>query len=224
MTENSILKWSRPVDSVMAERLESGDNGDTPQLAELEGVSNVLLLSPSIGRAKSETCHELLTQTDPASTNVLAITFTKTPAEWVAEWNDHAGIAPARGGIVSVGEPAASVDDPSWAVKTVENPSDLTGIGIKLSELLSGIATAAERRDEPIVVCFDSITSLLQYADLQRTFRFLHVVTGRVKSVGGIGHYHVDPDAHGTQDLATLKGLFDAVVEATEDGEVSIQR
>jgi len=207
----------------MAERLESNENEATPQLAELEGVSNVLLLSPSLGPGKNETCHELLTQTDPTETNVLLVSFTDTPSDLVAEWDDFAGVSPSRGGIVSVGEPGASVEDPAWAVKSVENPADLTGIGIQLSEMLSGIANAAEVDDQPIVVCFDSITSLLQYADLQRTFRFLHVVTGRVKSVGAVGHYHVDPAAHDDQDLATLKGLFDAVVEV-DDGEITVQR
>jgi hypothetical protein len=208
----------------MAERLESGGNGEAPQLADLEGVSNVLFLSPSLGSAASKMCHELLTQTDPASTNVLVVSFTRTPTEWVESWTDHTGVSPSRGAIVAVGEPTTSVDDPAWAVEAVENPSDLTGIGIKLSEMLSSLATAAEREDEPIAMCFDSITSLLQYADLQRTFRFLHVVTGRVKSADGVAHYHVDPAAHDAQDLATLKGLFDAVVEVDDEGTVSVQR
>jgi hypothetical protein len=85
------------------------------------------------------------------------------------------------------------------------------------------MATAAGE-EEQIAVCFNSVTSLLQYADLQRAFRFLHVVTGRVKTVGGVGHYHLDPDAHDSQTLATLKGLFDAVVEVEEDGSLSVQR
>ena len=85
------------------------------------------------------------------------------------------------------------------------------------------MASAADE-NEHIAVCFNSITSLLQYADLQRGFRFLHVVTGRVKTVGGVGHFHIDPDAHDAQTLATLKGLFDAVVEVNDDGSWDVQR
>ena len=62
------------------------------------------------------------------------------------------------------------------------------------------------------------------FRSLQRAFRFLHVVTGRVKTAGGVGHYHLDPEAHDRQTLATLKGLFDAVVNVDEDGELSIQQ
>jgi hypothetical protein len=150
------------------------------------------------------------------------VTFTQSAAEWVEEWDDRVGDQPARGGVVAVGQGGADVPGADWRVATVESPSDLTGIGIELSELLSTMAEAAD--DEPVSVCFDSITSLLQYADLQRTFRFLHVVTGRVKTVDGVGHFHIDPAAHTDQELATLKGLFDAVVDVDEDGEFTVTR
>lgn len=65
---------------------------------------------------------------------------------------------------------------------------------------------------------------MLQYADLQRTFRFLHVVTGRVKTVGGTGFYRIDPDAHDSQTMATIKGLFDAVVTREDDGTWTVDR
>lgn len=206
----------------MSERAGSAED-DKPDLSDLSGVSNVLVLAPSLGGHGGEVCLDLLSQTPPSETNVLTITYTDTPQEWVGRWLDHAGASPVRGGIVSIGQADASIDDPSWAVKTVENPSDLTGIGIELSELLSGMATAADD-SEHITVCFNGITSLLQYADLQRAFRFLHVVTGRVKTVGGIGHYHLDPEAHDPQTLATLKGLFDAVIEVEADGSLNIQQ
>lgn len=207
----------------MAERAESDSDEDHPDLSDLSEVSNVLLLSPSLGGHGSDICFDLLTQSPPATTNVLSISFTRSAREWADSWEEAVGESPARGGIVGIGQMDDNVDDPAWAVKTVENPSDLTGIGIQLSELLSGMANAAGS-DEEIVMCFNSITSLLQYADLQRAFRFLHVVTGRIKTVDGVGHYHLDPDAHDAQTLATLKGLFDAVVREGEDGGWEIQR
>ncbi len=206
----------------MSERAGTAEE-NRPDLAELSEVSNVLLLAPSLGGQSNDICLDLLTQTAPSETNILTVSYTDTPREWVENWLEHASVSPVRGGIVSIGQAETDVDDPAWAVKTVENPSDLTGIGIELSELLSGMATAADD-DEHIAVCFDGITSLLQYADLQRAFRFLHVVTGRVKTVGGIGHFHLDPEAHDPQTLATLKGLFDAVIEVEEDGSITVQQ
>ena len=206
----------------MAERAGAGEESP-PDLSDLEDLSNVLLLAPSLGGQGSDICQDLLTQTPPAETNLLVVGFTRTPDDFVENWTEGVGTPPVRGGIVSVGQGEGNVDDPTWAVQTVENPSDLTGIGIELSELLSGMASAASE-DEHIAVCFNSVTSLLQYADLQRAFRFLHVVTGRVKTVGGVGHFHLDPDAHDDQTLATLKGLFDAVIEVHDDGTWNLQR
>ena len=206
----------------MAERSES-DEESNPDLEELSDVSNALLLAPSLGGRGNDLCLDLLSQTQPSETNVLTITYQHTPQEWVDDWTDHVAASPVRGGIVAVGQADENVDDPSWAVKTVENPQDLTGIGIELSELLSGMATAADD-DEHITICFNGITPLLQYADLQRAFRFLHVVTGRVKTVDGVGHYHLDPEAHDRQTLATLKGLFDAVIEVDSEGNLTIEQ
>jgi len=199
------------------------ESGAEPDLSELEGAANILLLAPSLGSHGTDAGTKLLARTEPGETNVLAVTYTETPSEFVGRWDEVTAASPARGGVVAVGESEQSIDDPAWAVRTVENPSDLTGVGIELSELLSGMASAAGD-DEHIAVCFNSITSLLQYADVQRAFRFLHVVTGRVKTVGGVGHYHLDPEAHDRQTLATLKGLFDAVVEVDDDGNWDIQR
>lgn len=206
----------------MSERAGTAD-GAMPDLSDLSDVSNVLLLAPSLGSYGRDVCFDLLTQTPPTETNVLVISYTQTPRELVDDWTDHVGTPPVRGGVVSVGQGEAGAENSSWAVKSVENPSDLTGVGIELSEFLSGIASAAEE-GEHIAVCFNSVTSLLQYADLQRAFRFLHVVTGRIKTVGGVGHFHLDPDAHDAQTLATLKGLFDAVVEVGDDGNWEVQR
>lgn len=208
----------------MAEPLQSDEDGGTPRISGLEGVSNVLLQSPSIGPHKTDVCHQLLGQSDPAQTSVLVVTFTKSATDWVTEWNEFAGQPPARGGIVTVGETSPHVAGDGWDVEQVENASNLTGLGITLSGLLSDLASAGEEDGSDVVVCFDSVTSLLQYADLQGTFRFLHVVTGRVESVGGVGHYHIDPAAHDSQDLATLRGLFDAVVDVEADGSVAVTR
>jgi len=206
----------------MSERAGAAD-GSTPDLSDLSDVSNVLLLAPSLRSRSRGVCFDLLAGTPPAETNVLVVSYTQTPGEFVDDWTDHVGTPPVRGGVVSVAQGEAGAEDSSWVVESVENPSDLTGVGIELSEFLSGIASAAGE-GEHIAVCFNSVTSLLQYADLQRAFRFLHVVTGRIKTVGGVGHFHLDPDAHDAQTLATLKGLFDAVVEVNDDGSWEVQR
>jgi hypothetical protein len=206
----------------MAKRAEPED-GDISDRPDLEDASNVLLLAPSLGGQGTDVCAHLLARSPPERTNVLSIAYTETPGEFVDRWSDGVGAPPSRGGIVAAGVSDAGLGDSNWTVRGVENPGDLTGVGIELSEFLSRMANAAGD-DEAITICFNNLTTLLQYAGLQRAFRFLHVVTGRVKTVGGVGHYHIDPDAHDQQTLATLTGLFDAVLEVDEDGSWSVRQ
>ncbi|MFD1587864.1 hypothetical protein ACFR9U_12810 [Halorientalis brevis] len=203
---------------------------ETNSLSErLRGAANILVMEPSFGTSTSGVCLDLLAGEDPPSATVLGISYRQSPAEWIDDWQAHVGTAPAHGMVISVGDRAdprfSSDGSPDagdrWSVSVIENASDLTGLGIELSEFLE-YAYEADAVDRPRL-CFDSLTALLQYADLKRAFRFLHVVTGRVKSAHGVGHYHLDPDAHDEQTLATIKGLFDAVVEVDETGEWSVK-
>ena len=207
----------------MAEPVASRET--TSPSKRLNGAANILVMDPSFGTTTSGVCMDLLTGEDPPSATVLGITYRQSPAEWIDDWEAHAGTAPAHGMVLSVGDRSGDdfstgrTEDDRWSVDAIENASDLTGLGIELSEFLERAhETDAAARPR---LCFDSLTALLQYADLKRVFRFLHVVTGRVKSANGVGHYHLDPDAHDEQTLATIKGLFDAVVEVDETGEWS---
>ncbi|QKY19315.1 recombinase RecA [Halolamina sp. CBA1230] len=102
-------------------------------------------------------------------------------------------------------------------VKYASSPVDMTGIGIQLSEFLE--AFYQDRNITHNRVMLHSLTTLLMYSDLQTVFRFLHVFTGRVQSVDGLGLYCIDETAHDQQTINTLKQLFDGVVEVQEDTE-----
>lgn len=186
--------------------------GAEDEFPDLSDASNVLLLAPASGREAQTLCLDTLGQSAPAETNVLAVTYTSGPAEWVDAWNDRVGQSPAGGAIVSIGQSDTEFNNDTWTADTVKSPGDLTGIGIQLSDCLSKLADSADH-DESLAMCFDSVTTLLQYADLQRSFRFLHVVTGRVRNADARCYYHFDPDAHDEQAMATLSGLFDATLE-----------
>ena len=198
----------------MSDGAAPGDE-DIP-LPELPDVTNSLLLASGVGGQMRDCCLDIMTRTPPERTHALVVTYTEGAASWVQAWDEHSTGPPASGGIIEVGQPNAEFEDETWRVASVHNHGDLTGIGIELSELLSWMDDNAASDDE-IVMCFDSVTTLLQYADLQRAFRFLHVVTGRVRSVSGSGMYHLNPEAHDAQTRATLTGLFDAAIEREDD-------
>jgi KaiC/GvpD/RAD55 family RecA-like ATPase len=106
-------------------------------------------------------------------------------------------------------------------VKYTSSPVDMTGIGIKISEYLQ--AFHQDRGIEQNRIMLHSLSTLLMYSDLQTVFRFLHVFTGRIQSVDGLGLFCIDATAHDDQTMNTLKQLFDGVVTTSEDAEPSVR-
>jgi hypothetical protein len=198
---------------------------------ELDTGECILLLSPSLHAATEEACLDLLALDDPREQNVLWVTYTRSPEACVQDWRADCEAPPAGVQFVDVGETtrsasaaaASSGADADFglgeeAVASLANPGDLTGLGIKLSEVLKEWSGAPERT----VACFDSLTALLQYADLQTVYKFLHVLTGRFETADVTAHFHLDPDACDQQTVSTLTTLFDTVVEL-DDGEWAVR-
>ena len=190
--------------------------------------TNVLLLSPALEAAGQQACADLATGNHPGGRDVLVVTFTGTPDDVVSRFRSQApASSPAKMGIISVGDSTRSataadggVGNGPVAISTLSSPGDLTGLGITITEHLRNWAGDGNE----IAVCFDSLSTLLQYASLERAFRFLHVITGRLRSVDAIAHFHMDPGVHDDRDLNTIKTLFDAAVEFDEDGSWRVTR
>ncbi|QIB74151.1 recombinase RecA [Halogeometricum borinquense] len=106
-------------------------------------------------------------------------------------------------------------------IKYTSSPVDMTGIGIKLSEFLQ--AFYQDRNIEQNRIMLHSLSTLLMYADLQTVFRFLHVFTGRIQSVEGLGLFVIDSSAHDDKTMNTLKQLFDGIITTSEDGEPEVR-
>ena len=100
-------------------------------------------------------------------------------------------------------------------VEYVSSPADLTGIGIGVSEQLRRIAQSDV---EGTRMAFYSLSTLLMYAELETVFRFLHVLTGRIDSIDGMGAFAIDPTTHEESTVNTLKQLFDGMIEL-RDGQ-----
>ena len=193
-----------------------------------EGVHNVLLLAPPFDDRGDDACVDLLTVTPPADRDVLYVTFVQSADDRLESWRRHQGDAtPNRLGVIDVGgstrataAASASAPGPTGPVRieTIGSPGNLTDLGIKIN----GFLQEWEADDAAPTICFHSLTTLLQYAELQRVFRFLHVLTGRVRAVDGLAHFHLDPGAHEPHVENTLMTLFDAAARL-EDGEWAIR-
>jgi hypothetical protein len=210
----------------MGDTAEAG--GDERAVGPLRGADSVLVLSDSMDPDARTSYYGTLLPGDPGDLRVLAIEYTRGPDGWLDEWREHVGRPPAETAVVSVDDGTRSAtsgagpatyggDGIEAAVTTVESPDDLTGLGIAVGGQLKRWEGSAA----PTLITLDSLTVLLQYVDLKRAFRFLHVMVNRVKGAGGVGHYHMDPAAHDDQTVATLASVFDAVARH-EDGEWTV--
>lgn len=185
----------------------------------VEPPANVLCRAPSFSPGATEVCPGLAAGNDR---NLLLVSLSGNPDRRI-EARKRRGDLPRNVAVLSVEQTrgAAATEStgttrgpggPTVSTATVSEPGDLTGIGIKVNQCLS----AWEDDDVRTDVCFDSVTTLLQYVDTRRAFRFLHVLSRRVQSVGALAHYHVDPGAHDEQTLATIEGVFSDVYEYDE--------
>lgn len=175
---------------------------------QLDGTTNVLVAEPPMEQGR-EVCTSLLVDQQPAP-NVLFVTYTRSPANCLAQLDghDHRSV-----GVITVGD--GSTEAPEGVVtEQVSTPSDLTGLGIAIGQFLS-------EWDGPVFVCFDSLTSMLQYVDIKTAYEFLHAVTGQIHAAGATSHFHIDPDAHDERHVASITSLFDAKI--TLDGEPSVR-
>lgn len=204
---------------------------DTDAGSSIRDTSNVLLLAPSLDSSETTACGNLLTLGRAEQTDVLFVSLTRLAEECLTVWDQHAGTPPANMGIITLGNGTQGATTETTVppthqnqvtIKTVSNAADLTQIGIGLTEFLS----TWETNRNQIVVCFHSVTTLLQYVGLKRAFRFLHVFTGHTKSAGAVAHYHMDRTAHDEREFNTIKNLFDTVLQAdnTTEGGTNVAR
>ena len=188
----------------------------------VEPGSNLLISGPSM-TGKRELALDTLTDGTTRDEGAIFVT-TKDGADRVLELYEQR--TPYEGKPVAVvdcvtrqqGVGEIREDD---RIEYTSSPVDMTQIGIELSEFLE--AFYQQRNIRKNRVALHSLSTLLMYSDLQTVFRFLHVFTGRVQSVDGLGVYVIDSSAHDEQTMNTLKQLFDGVVTTSENAAPQIR-
>lgn len=103
---------------------------------------------------------------------------------------------------------------PSRSITTIEGGS-LPEIGSTVTEAIDGFeAIAGSEGLEPteLRVCIDSLSPLITVNGQSAVFRFLHLLTERIRRAGGLGIFHL-PARRDAESAAMLSSLFEAVVE-----------
>lgn len=132
---------------------------------------------------------------------VLGVTFDATPDEW----SERLPAVPASAvGVVSVGGSSRSTSaevGQGAGVTVVDDPADLVGLTVAVDRYLD--------RYEDVAVCFDSVTALLGHVTIQRAYKFLNALTGRLWRADADAHFHFRPDAHDPTTVQHVTSLFD---------------
>jgi hypothetical protein len=184
---------------------------------QLRDARNVLMLASSTSPDSGDLHHYLFGEQTLDESNVLVLTFGRAD-HWLRELRADRG-TPNETAIVQIDETLQPSDShPDNVMVQTVSPTDLTGVGMAVSDIIKEWSST----DAKTVVCFDSVTDFLQYADQSTMYRFLRVVTRRFDAADGFAHFHMNPNAHDKQTIATLKSPFDAVIDASDGGEVSV--
>jgi len=170
----------------------------------LKKGSNILLIGPPMSGKEAISNHMMY----PGATeneNAVILLTTHEPAIHILERfkENKLNVSLSKVGIVDcvskmLGGEAVETEN----IKIVSNPTDLTGIGVKISQFFEDFFIKKNIRK--IQLHIDSLSTILMYSNIQTVFRFLHVFTGRIKAAGALGIYVIDSGMHDEQVIATL--------------------
>jgi len=201
------------VDDVLPPELVSG----------IEPGRNLLISGPPM-TGKRELLLGLLAQGTAADEGAIVVTTRERATDLLDGFAALSGGERTRVSVIDTVSARSAVADLErlGPVKHVSSPGELTGIGMKFSEL------ARDARDagvSNIRVGVDSLSPMLMYVDLQQLFRFLHVFTSQIQAQNWLGLFVLEPDSHDEQAVNTLQQLFDGVLDFRlgEDGTRAVR-
>lgn len=100
-------------------------------------------------------------------------------------------------------------------ISEIDDPLDLTQLGIEITNVLQEVET-----NDEILLCFRSISVLLEEFQEDQVYRFIHTLTRQIdlteKNVRA--YYSIDPELHAEETIRTFISLFEGVLDMDEAG------
>ncbi len=186
--------------------------------------SNIMLIGPPMS-GKEVILYSIMYHSVAKNENAVISVTTRESATHILEWfKENKLILPlARVGIVDcVTKTLGGAAIENENIKIASSPVDLTGIGVKISQFFEDFFMKKNIRKTQLHI--NSLSTILMYSNIQTVFRFIHVFTGRIKAAGALGIYVIESGMHDEQAIATLKQLFDGMVEIKSDNDKSFIR
>jgi KaiC/GvpD/RAD55 family RecA-like ATPase len=186
--------------------------------------SNIMLIGPPMS-GKEVILYYIMYYGAAKNENAVITVTTRESATNILEWfKEHKLVLPlARIGIVDcVTKTLGGAAVENENIKIASSPVDLTGIGVKISQFFEEYYMKKNIRKTQLHI--NSLSTILMYSNIQTVFRFLHVFTGRIKATGALGIYTIESGMHDEQSIATLKQLFDGMIEIKSENDKNFIR
>lgn len=181
-------------------------------ISELAPGTSLLIVGPPM-TGKQDLALDLLAAGLDGANGLLLVTTNKTASTCLDELEQRVpSFDRARVGVVDC---SGSNQDTIREITTqrVSSPGDLTGISIGTAKLMQQFGTHDIASVRHGLV---SVSTLLQYLELDTVFKFLHIYTTRIADTQGIGIFTIEHGSHDSQTVNTITSEFDAVVELRE--------
>ena len=185
--------------------------------------SNIMLIGPPMS-GKEAILNHIMYHASKHENAVITVT-TREPAGHILEWfqENKLTLPLSKIGIVDcVTKTLGGSALENEHIKIASSPVDLTGIGVKISQFFEEFFMKKNIRK--IQLHINSLSTILMYSNIQTVFRFLHVFTGRIKAAGALGIYVIESGMHDEQAIATLKQLFDGMIEIKSENDKNLIR
>ena len=202
-----------------------------PQIDEagggFEAATNVLILAPSLSNA-DQLAYAL---TKPLPGEYSIVLSTNERASEVIDFFKVAGADKRFTGVIDAITKSSTpgiVD--TQRLMFVSSPTDLTGIGIKFSNMIETIFEGDFSDGEPglfpppIRFCVNSISTLLMYRRLEVLYQFLHVLTAKLRKTEGVGFYLLNNESFDDKTRSLIKQLMNCVIEVKIENNTSYLR
>ncbi len=198
-----------------------------PRLDELLGAdtkkgSNILLVGPPMS-GKEVILNHIMYHGVAKNEDAIITVNTREPGAHILEWFKENKLLSSRIGIVDcVTKMIGNTADEDENIKVANSPIDLTGIGIRISQFFEKFLGTENIRK--IQLSINSLSTLLMYSNIKTIYRFLHVFTGRIRAIGGIGIYVLESGIHDMQAISALNQLFDCMIEVKSEDDKNFIR
>lgn len=186
--------------------------------------SNIMLIGPSM-IGKEDILYHIMYHGAEKNENAVITVTTRESAAQILEWfqENRLTLPMSRIGIVDcVSKMLGGALVENENIKITSGPADLTEIRTKISQFFEEFFV--KKNIKKVQLHINSLSTILMYSNINSVFKSLHVFTGRIKAAGALGIYVIERSMHDEQTVATLKSLFDGIIEIKTENDKNLIR